>query len=183
LQSVLLNEAFINDLKNWIETRTNKPSKEISLKTLKYQATVDGFQASKFHTKCDGITRLLVVVKNKNNFVFGGFTTVAFHSNENGAFIASNDKASFLFSLINPHKTQAIFFPIHNEQYTIDGYKNFGATFGGGYDLFIVNNSNIDANSYSNLGDSYTDDSGRKETFFNGQQNLGLISEILAFEV
>jgi hypothetical protein len=126
LQSVLLNEAYINDLKNWIEKRTNKASKEISTKTLKYQATVDGFHASQFHTKCDGITRLLVVVKNNNNFVFGGFTTVAFRSNNN-AWIASNDKASFLFSLINPHKTQATFFPIHDEQNTIGGNKNYSA--------------------------------------------------------
>jgi hypothetical protein len=181
LQSVLLNEAFINNLKNWIENRTNKPSKEISLKTLKYQATKDGFEGSQFHEKCDGITRLLVVVKNKNNFVFGGFTTIAFHSNND--FIASTDKASFLFSLINPHNTQATFFPIHDEQYTIFGYKNHGAIFGNGHDLCIANNSNVDASSYSDLGYSYTDNSGRKETFLNGQNYLGLISEILAFEV
>jgi hypothetical protein len=182
LQSVLLSEAHVNQLKNWIVNRTNIASKEVSSKTLKYQATKDGFEALKFHEKCDGITRLLVVVKNKNNYIFGGFTTVAFHSTSN-AYVASTDKASFLFSLINPHSIQPTMFPIHNESTTIYSRKDYGATFGGGHDLHIANNSNTVAGSYSGLGHSYTDNSDKKNNFFNGQRDLGLISEILAFAV
>ncbi len=39
-----------------------------------YQASRDGFGASDFHSKCNGITGTLVVVKDTNSNIFGGYT-------------------------------------------------------------------------------------------------------------
>ena len=122
----------------------------------------------------------MVIIKNDQNFVFGGFTTVA---STNASWIASNDNASFLFTLINPHNIQPTILPVHNGQYTVHGCNTYGPTFGGGHDLYIANNSNTTQGSYSNLGHSYTDTTGKKNVLFTGNQQLGLINEILCFEV
>jgi hypothetical protein len=46
----------------------------ITKNQLLYQASRDGFGASDFHSKCNGITGTLVVVKDTNSNIFGGFT-------------------------------------------------------------------------------------------------------------
>jgi hypothetical protein len=42
-----------------------------------YRATIDGFFAKNFHTKCDGNANTLTIIKTTNNYIFGGYTTVA----------------------------------------------------------------------------------------------------------
>jgi hypothetical protein len=46
--------------------------------TLLYRATRDGFGSHVFHSKCDGHTNTLTILKSKRSqFIFGGFTTVS----------------------------------------------------------------------------------------------------------
>jgi len=57
-----------------------------------YQASVDSFSASSFHSKCDEISNTLIVIKSKkNNFIFGGFTTALWDGNANWYENDSND--------------------------------------------------------------------------------------------
>ena len=44
-----------------------------------YQATSDGFQASNFHAKADGIANTLTIVKTTNENIFGGYTAAYSH--------------------------------------------------------------------------------------------------------
>ena len=49
--------------------------------TLLYRGTRDGFEARDFHSKCDGQSNTLTIVKAKGSeFVFGGFTSVSWYS-------------------------------------------------------------------------------------------------------
>jgi hypothetical protein len=45
--------------------------------TLLYRGTRDGFGADVFHSKCDGHSNILTLLKAKeSSFIFGGFTSV-----------------------------------------------------------------------------------------------------------
>jgi len=74
------------------------------------------------------------------------------------------DSAAFLFSLVNKPGWQPL--KLHQTgQYSyyrnsISSYYSRGPTFGGGYDVKIVNNAASNTNSYSNLGYTYSPPSG-----------------------
>jgi hypothetical protein len=63
-----------------------------------YQATRDGFGLKDFHSKCDGILNTLMIIKTRDSYVFGGFTTKDW-SQVSGF---QEDSNAFIFSLINP---------------------------------------------------------------------------------
>jgi hypothetical protein len=152
-----------------------------------YRASQDGFEAAKFHTNCDNKTNTLTVIKTTNGNVFGGYTEQTWNYNDSyseqtwnntGGYKA--DPNSFIFSLINKL----------NEPIKIKWSRNngiscqttYGPIFGGGYDFNIANQSNINTNSYSNLGHSYTHSDYRFETneaktFLAGSYNFQ-VSEI-----
>jgi hypothetical protein len=66
--------------------------------SLLYRGTRDGFEPSDFHSKCDGHSNTLTIVKAKQSkFIFGGFTTVPWDSLD----IFRSDPNAFIFSLTN----------------------------------------------------------------------------------
>jgi len=178
-------------LSTWIGRSTEKWS-------LKYRASVDGFGAIDFHKKCDGVTRLLVVVQSDKDFVFGGYTgSASFQSSPNGNAFAPNHIATspqsifngsmtydqpFLFSLINPFGTQPIKCDVTKPQLTLSVNPSHSATFGGGPDLLICNNANVQTGSQVNLGHSYmTSQSGGGPHMFTGFHSGWRVKEVLAF--
>ena len=72
---IFRNSKILNRNKTVIQLLnvTGIPSTNTSYKPL-YQASRDGFGASDFHSKCNGITGTLVVVKDTNSNIFGGYT-------------------------------------------------------------------------------------------------------------
>jgi len=115
-----------------------------------YKATQDGFEAAKFHAKCDNKPNTLTVIKSTNGNVFGGYTEQTW----NGLGIYKDDPNSFIFSLINKlNKPIKMKWSKNGGIYCSDSY---GPTFGGGHDLHIADKSNTNSRSYSNLGHSYT---------------------------
>jgi hypothetical protein len=122
-----------------------------------YRASQDGFEAAKFHAKCDNKPNTLIIIKTTNGNVFGGYTDQSWSGNDSW----KADPNSFIFSLIN----------LLNEPIIIKWSKNkgifcsisYGPTFGG-YDFKIVDSSNTNTNSFSNLGHSYTHPDYRFET-------------------
>ena len=62
--------------------------------SLLYQATRDGFGATDFHSKCDGIRNTLTIIKTTNEDVSEAWTSV------NGW---QKDATSFIFSLRNKY--------------------------------------------------------------------------------
>jgi len=61
---------------------------------LLYQASRDGFKASDFHSKVNGIQGTLTIIKTVDNFVFGGYTEADWGSNS-----YQLNQNSFIFSL------------------------------------------------------------------------------------
>ena len=120
---------------------------------LLYRATRDGFSAENFHSKCDGKSNTLTVIRTKLGYVFGGFTTKPWSIIGKYA----NDPDAFIFSLINrqgiPQKFDCKF-----PEYAIYCKNKCGPSFGGGHDIYLCDNSNTIESSYSNLYYSYKSD-------------------------
>ncbi len=71
--------------------------------SLLYRGTRDGFGAKDFHSKCDGHSNTLTILKAKESeFIFGGFTRVSWESSTDGKW--KSDPNAFIFSLTNGDK-------------------------------------------------------------------------------
>jgi len=116
-----------------------------------YQATLDGFDASNFHSKVDGINGTLSVIKSSNGNIFGGFTSVNWGLPP-GYY---NDSSVYIFSLVNQQNFSCKIFS-NNSANAIYASPTYGPTFGGGHDLNIRNHSNSNPSSISNLGHTFT---------------------------
>ena len=148
-----------------------------------YRATRDGFSTSDFHSKCDGQSNTLTIIKSTNGNVFGGFTTKPWHRNSDYV----NDPEAFIFSLINSKKTP-IKFNCVSPQNAIRCQSGCGPTFGAGHDIFICDYSNTNQSSYSNFYNSYKNEKlnltyGTEEakSFLAGSYNF-LTTEIEIFQ-
>ena len=81
------------------------------------------------------------MIKTVAGHIFGGFTTISWDSS--GPY--KNDTQSFLFSVDKQTK-----YPIvKNYQNAIRCDASYGPTFGGGYDIYVADNSNSNKNSYT----------------------------------
>ena len=173
-ESVYFDDSLILTHKNQRDLSKMLPFKDAKWK-LMYRATLDGFSAKNFHEKCDGVKKTLTVIKSQQGFIFGGYTDEAWSSK----YASVNDTNAFLFSLLNPSNSPIVIKCNHLENAIYCNPNNL-SIFGGIYDfkeyqndLFIADNSNLNANSYSNLGHSYTHhlfkyESPEAGTFFNG---------------
>jgi hypothetical protein len=114
--------------------------------SLIYQASRDGFSSSSFHSKCNGNTGTLVVIKSSNSNIFGGYTNADW-----SGYSYQYDSNAFLFSLVNSYN-YPVKMLVFNPQYAICSSPNYGPVFGNGHDLFISSDYSV---SYSNLGYGY----------------------------
>ena len=131
---------------------------------LKYKASIDGFKASDFHAKCDGIANTLTVIKSKNGNVFGGFTEKGWLSR--GGFVT--DPSAFIFSLVNEDSNPFKVNCSNGGQYGICYNADKGPVFGGDgkhlRDIVIRSDSNTLQKGYSDFGYSYQHPDYQKET-------------------
>jgi hypothetical protein len=68
--------------------------------TLLYRGSRDGFGARDFHSKCDGHSKTLTIVKvSGTSYIFGGFTSINWDCSSG----FKSDPNAFLFSLTNKH--------------------------------------------------------------------------------
>ncbi len=118
---------------------------------LLYRATRDGFSSQAFHSKCDGKGNTITIIKSHLNYVFGGFASSAWNSSNT----LINDPNAFLFSLRRDGVSFKDKFTVKLSQYALCGNSSFGPTFGGGFDIFICNQSNTNTGSCSHFGSSY----------------------------
>lgn len=128
---------------------------------LVYRASADGFSAASFHSKCDGVSRTLTIIKTCHSNIFGGYTEAAW--SQVNAHVS--DPNAYVFSLINKDK-KPILLRCSNPANAIYCGSNYGPTFGEGHDFYISNNSNVNNYSLSNLGFTY-----RHPHYSNGSNN------------
>ena len=85
-------EFIINHLKKIYHI--NNDNKKFKPKLL-FRSSIDGFEASSFHKKCDYIKGTLVLIENNKGIKFGGFTMETW----DGKYIAKMDENAFCFSI------------------------------------------------------------------------------------
>jgi hypothetical protein len=110
-----------------------------------YRASRDGYTAKAFHRFCDSRFPTICVIRSKDGYVFGGYTTVPWGStNEN-----KSDTSAFLFTLKNPHNIKPTKYSVceRKARFAIGHNPNEGPTFGsvqhGGVDLFLQSPFNV----------------------------------------
>jgi hypothetical protein len=161
--------------------------------TLLWRGSRDGFLANDFHGRCDGHANTLTLIEDTEGNIFGGFTPVEWESREwnaqatealgrNNCFKADPSLKSFLFTLKNPENFPARKFALKaaKKDQAIFCDNRWGPHFG---DIRVWDNCNANTDSFTYLGDTYTNDTGLKEkTFFTGSGYF-TVKEIEVFEI
>lgn len=148
-------ELFGNKLSEWCKTTNFE---------LLYRGTRDGFGANDFHRTCDNKGKTLVIIKNSNGHIFGGFASISWTSS--GSYRQA--PGSFLFTLTNMHGIQPTKFSLNNEN---DGnavyHKNgYGPIFGDGDGLWIYPDCNNNTKSNAQFS-VYNDTTGKGGSVFS----------------
>jgi len=186
--SIKLNACWsnVNSLKGQILTNEQEYFELINLCefspsdkwSLLYRGTRDGFGAKDFHSKCDGHSNTLTILKAKGSSnIFGGFASVHWESSTKSKW--KSDANAFLFSLTNKdNKPLKMKIDPNEHDEAIYCDSSYGPTFGGGCDIDIADNANT-TNSCSFLGVSYKhpqyeEETSEVESFLAGSQEFQL---------
>ncbi|KAJ3426520.1 tripartite motif-containing protein [Anaeramoeba flamelloides] len=113
------NPKFLQFLEKWI----NEAGCNSNLKR-RFNSKTDGWKYQTFHEKCDNKGKSIVLIKLKNNSLFGGFAAIDWDSSSD--WKQSTGNKSFLFSLISldPNFKEPLKMPIYqNQDYEIYCYK------------------------------------------------------------
>ncbi|KAJ5066982.1 hypothetical protein M0811_03326 [Anaeramoeba ignava] len=150
---IIKDIEYVKKLQEWINDNDffSKMKKGFSAKR-------DGFNSQNWHKAVDEKGKTLVIIKTKDNFIFGGFTQVGFKYAQNGEF--SNDSNAFIFSLRNDKGDRIpAKFTIKQgeEQNAIYSSSSYGPFFGKGYDFCFYSDLQP---GYSNFGYSYNPPNG-----------------------
>ena len=143
--------------------------------SLLYRGTRDGFGANDFHSKSDGHSNTLTMLKAKqSSYIFGGFTTVSWES----ASICRTDANAFLLSLTNKdNRPVKMKMDPTQRNRAIASDSSSGPKFG--WDIYIANNANTTMDNYSYLGSScnhpqYAFGTNEAQTFLAGSYHFQL---------
>ena len=132
---------------------------------LLYRGTRDGMGGNYFHNKCNNKGPTISLFKNEKGNIFGGYASTDWTSCNN----YKSAPESFIFTLTNIHGTEPTKFPNSNTNYSIDDLSNYGPIFGGGNDIYTLENNS--SSSYSNFPHSYQDILGKGRSIFTGDLN------------
>ncbi|KAJ5075294.1 pep-cterm sorting domain-containing protein [Anaeramoeba ignava] len=180
------NKEFIQYLKEWINDTNFFNSMKIV-----FSGKKDGFSSHTFHEKCDNKGKTLVLIKTKDQYIFGGFSEVGWTkdmskvSKKKDRYWYIKDDNSFLFTLSNPKNYPPKKFKVRENQESAICYEVFyGPVFGQLYaDLrvnfpFKIARTNYFGDSY-HLPEGFIPKSKEAKEFFTGTD----ISEIEEIEL
>jgi hypothetical protein len=146
--------------------------------SLIYRASHDGFEAVKFHEKCDDKPNTFILIKSENKNVFGCYTEQSW-SGKGG----KTDPNAFIFSLVNkinrPLKIKS------QSEYSINCDIDSGPCFGLFGD-FCISSNNEGIKNYSKFGShcyahkDFTFRSSKADSFLAGSEYFQ-VSEIEVF--
>jgi hypothetical protein len=137
---------------------------------LLWRGSRDGFGARGFHGRCDGRANTLTLILDTRGNVFGGFTPLQWESSN--SYKCDDSLKSFLFTLKNPHNIPARKFALmaDRKQNAIDCESSCGPAFGG---MHVSENCNANTRSWTQLGSTYTNDTGLDgRTVFTGSEDF-----------
>ena len=110
----------LNQIKKWITEKTSKNN--INFKLI-FKMSENGYDGKSFHKICDNEAPTLIIIKSKNNKIFGGFTPLDWGKEEKPK---DDLNQSFVFSL-DINKRYDI---LNKKKYAIRCRKNEGPVFG-----------------------------------------------------
>ena len=155
------NTMFDSDILNYkykldfMELISTKLKRNIRLNRI-YSGLNNGFTCKDFHLKCRNKGANIVLIKNEYQYIFGGYTSIPWESVQTRRHV--KDASAFLFQ-INPFCK--IFNQIENNngrhavrQYKINSEWMLG--YGNGCNLWISNKCNINRDSGSQTGTTYS---------------------------
>jgi hypothetical protein len=131
-----------NLISNWILQNTNKKS------LLIYKAKRDGDQASDFHSKCDNMGPLLIIIQTTTGNRFGGYTSKSWTKPSSSNW--PGDELGFIFSLDLKRK-----FAIKKPSEAVGHYKDYGPVFCYGHRFEISSGCLHNSSSYHTTSNSY----------------------------
>ena len=145
--SVILKNDLPNQtmIVNWVSEATK--GKRSSLKLL-YRGSRDGFEAKKFHEKCDKKGPTLMIVENTTGNKFGGYASVSWTS-DGGDIRSKESFSSFLFSI---DKKEKLPYNPASDLRSLYHLSTVGPCFGNASALLIADNCNINRFSFSSDG-------------------------------
>jgi len=136
---------------NSARSNTYSNSSNLNLKlNLLFKATRDGFSHFDFKEKCLGKINTLVIAITNHDKIIGGFTPLPWENTEEHIYVKDESEKSFIFSVNRRQKLKLI-----NTEHAICLGPDSGPIFGGGSDLEIVDNCNVNFNKYYRIGHSY----------------------------
>ncbi|KAJ5070839.1 pep-cterm sorting domain-containing protein [Anaeramoeba ignava] len=185
---IIQQNQHVKKLKEWINDN------EFFSKMKKgYSAKKDGFDCKKWHSKCDK-GKTLIIIKTKDNYIFGGFTQVGW-TNDKSKWREKDreddygwiiDSKAFIFSLRNDKGDripEKLTIKQGQEDYAIYYWYSYnGPNFGGGIDGDISLNSKFQG--WSNFGNSYNLPNGieyesdEAKSYLAGSYNKWIIDEL-----
>ncbi|XP_067048025.1 uncharacterized protein [Acropora muricata] len=167
------NQTYFEMLSNWL-----KPVVQVNGQwILCWRASLHGWATATFHSLCNNKGPTVTIVKDTNNSIFGGYTSISWQT----SLLWKNDSKAFLFSLKNPTNNPRKLLQIDNKSlYSVDHYVHYGPSFGRS-DLLIRLSPNRSRYSSENLGYTYTVPSGKRSDPFLTGNNRFIASEIETF--
>ena len=141
-----------------------------------YQASRDGFGASDFHSKTNGVQGTLTVIKTINSFIFGGYTEADWDG-----YDYKNDPNAFIFSLVNSFN-KSVRMNVKQSRYAVLPNSYYGPTFGDGPDIYISDQSNTNTDSSSFIYSYEMPDFGSSSSLLAGGYSF-TTSEIEVYSV
>ncbi|CAH3185861.1 unnamed protein product, partial [Porites lobata] len=143
-----------------------------------WRASVDGWAASTFHSRCDNKGPTVTIIRVGGKYIFGGYTSLSWGKSCRGY---RYDSQAFIFSLINKPGWAPVKLPQTGQyssyRHSIYDCSSYGPTFGGGHDIIICDYASSSSSSYTYPGHTYSAPSGYSYgstfayTFLNGQSN------------
>ncbi|XP_044181235.1 uncharacterized protein LOC114975468 [Acropora millepora] len=170
------NQTYLVMLSRWLRPVAQSNGQWI----LCWRASLHGWAAKTFHSLCDKKGPTVTIVKDTNNNIFGGYTSISWQSLNQDV----NDSKAFLFSLKNPTNNSSKLLQRHSSgsRYSVRHYTGWCPLFGNG-DLYIHGHANEFRfrRSRECLGSTYTVPSGKQcDPFLTGGKYF-IASEIETF--
>ena len=165
-RNILLSNDDNNLLKYWI----NKGNLKFNLI---YKATIDSDFSNAFHSKCDDHAPTITIIKTDQGIRFGGYTTKTWNCDEE----CKKDNEAFLFSMDFRKKYEIK----KGTECAIYCNREYGPTFGEGFDLCLCDNYMGVNGSYSNFPTSY----GKGNTVYEltGKNPYFKIADVEVYEI
>ncbi|XP_067047394.1 uncharacterized protein [Acropora muricata] len=140
-----------------------------------WRASLHGWAASSFHSLCDNKGPTVTIVKDTNNNIFGGYTSISWESSRQ----CKSDSKAFLFSLKNPTNDPRKLPQIHNRIDCVVVQRPIrGPSFAG---LNIPRHANRNGSCNEYLGYAYIVPSGKPGDRFLTGDNSFTASEVETF--